>query len=237
MPSPWESYSGPAGIPTDCSAYNLPAADVVECGLEYEAHEGEICDVWIVGATYNGATGLYEANSLPTNWTYRSDLDGIANVMHFEVIGDKPLGEPREVAIPKFRTLVTERTHTLTFDNIHITDNNYEAIRFLQANGLFVAFWYADYDERVYGGANGIVGWVQNAGHIHSRGEGSLLIGQGQLQWRNIFDPPTATLNSGASPFMAGMTADDRPRRAQAFNAPKAREAVKAKSTTKKKAE
>jgi hypothetical protein len=72
--------------------------------------------------------------------------------------------------------------------------SNYTLIQALQGT-QFLCFWYKTIDGNVFGGANGIIARVANAGHIHARGENALLEGQIILEWYHMFDPPMAVLD------------------------------------------
>lgn len=200
---PYQSYSEPAGLPAACNPLTFPSVTFADCPQDYVDHESEIEDIWFVPVQYNSGTNQYEAIAKPTNWTYRSDLDAISGVVRATVIGDKPLPEIVEIQIAKQQTKLKNRTHTLNIDITDMHTNNYEFVRMLQFPGALVAVWYADHDDYVYGGADGIVCRVVNAGNILNRGEGSLLTGQIVLTWKHLYDPPVAALIEGASPFMA----------------------------------
>lgn len=200
---PYSSYSGPAGLPSGCNPLTMPSVTFADCPQDYVDHESEIEDVWIVPVQYNSGTNQYQATALPTNWLYRTDLDSITGGIRATVIGDKPLPELREVALAKGQTKLKNRRHTLNLDITDMHTDNYELIRTLQYPGALIAIWYADRDEYVYGGVNGVVCHIQNAGTILNRGEGALLTGQLVLYWDNLYDPPVGELIQGASPFMA----------------------------------
>jgi hypothetical protein len=132
------------------------------------------------------------ADSLPTTWYDTSDWDTtFATAKHLVVIGDKPLSETTEQIVAKKLVKVTSRKHTVNADITDMSLLNYDFIRALQIQPT-LAIWYRDMDGYVYGGPNGVVCDVKNAGNILGRGDGTLLTGQMVYEWDCDCDPDVA---------------------------------------------
>ena len=199
---PLISYNGPTGFPSvDCTPTALPTVTFSDCPEGYQAHESEIIKVFISNAEWNSSTKIFEADVKPTDHQDSSDY-AVAGIITLIGFGDKPLPEVLTVPIPNNQLKVVNRRHIVNFDFTDMHLNNYEAVRALQ--GLHhVAIWYQDIDGYIYGGADGIIARIVNAGTILARGENALATGQIQFEWKNLFDPPADELDPVA-PMMAG---------------------------------
>lgn len=189
----YDSYTCAVPKPDDCASIVLPDVNFATCPAAYQAHESEICDVWMIETT----DGV--ADAVPTAWYDSDDLDALTGVHKLTTIGDKPLSEVNELTVAKRWVVFTSRTHTVNIDVTDMSLENYDFIRALQVKPT-VAVWYRDIDGYIYGGENGIVCDVQNAGNILNRGEGGLLTGQFILTWEADCDPPVAVDGVNPSP-------------------------------------
>lgn len=165
----------------------LPPVSITDCPADYNAHESEICDVWVQPANADGSAPE-PPGALGVNWHDPSAHTGVG-VRHLITIGDKPASEIVEVSLAKRQTKVSERKHILNIDVTDMSIPNYDFIRGLQFQPSLV-IWYRDIDGYMYGGSDGIYCDVQNAGNIANRGEGGLLTGQVILSWTKLCDPP-----------------------------------------------
>lgn len=202
-----QSYACDTSIfadPSDrCSTITLPVVSFADCPADYAAHESEICDVWIVPADDGVSTEIptlaADGGADPDAWhnplNYPTESGHFSNagtgMRHLIVIGDKPISEITEVTVAKRWSLITNRGHIVNIDVTDMSIPNYDFIRALQFQPT-VAIWYRDIDGYMYGGANGIVCDIQNAGNIANRGEGGLLTGQVIFNWNKECDPPAA---------------------------------------------
>lgn len=198
-----ERYSGPTNFPgTDCTPPVFPDPSFLDCPDDYTAWEGEITDLFISNVVKTN--GVWVAVAKPTAWGTAADYlaAGIERLIGF---GDKPIGEPITVPMPKQQLKIVDRKHTLNFDVTDLKIVNYDFVRSLQATN-YAAIWYWDMDGRSYGGATGIICRVVNAGNVHARGEQALLTGTMIFEWKNLFDPPTVLLDD-ATPLTVGKVA------------------------------
>lgn len=176
--------------PEDCDD-QLAAVDLADCLSLYTLESSEISDVFIsVEDPDNPGQPLYG----PTDWNSAADwaaaIDntGVAGLLHLQGIGDKPAPEEQEVTVHGFQTKVLSRTHTLNFDVLHMTQNNYEFGRLIQCGATFV-IWFATTGGYMYGGANGFSANAK-ANFVKERGEGSFASLQIVFTWKAICDPP-----------------------------------------------
>ncbi len=173
--------------PVDCSSFALPDVLFQTCAAAYNAHESEITDIWLVETT----DGI--ANSLPVTWYDTADWDttGFTGAQHLTVIGDKPLSAVSEIIVARKWVKTTRRTHTLNADITDMPLENYNFIRAVQLQPT-IAMWFKTMDGYIFGGANGVVADVKNAGNILGRGDGTLLTGQMEIEWDCDCDPEGA---------------------------------------------
>jgi len=207
----YDSYDCAVPKPTDCGTIILPAVKFATCAAAYQAHESEICDVWIVmtadgiaNERPNAAMILPEgAAAGADDWLNPENYPQIgggwtgdaATMLHLTTIGDKPLSEINEITVAKRWLVFTSRTHTVNIDITDMSVENYDFIRALQVKPT-VAIWYRDIDGYMYGGEDGVVCDIQNAGNILNRGEGGLLTGQAVFTWEADCDPPVGEESS-----------------------------------------
>jgi hypothetical protein len=182
--------------PEECGDQLLPV-DLADCLSQYVLETSEISDVFLsIEDPDNPGQPLYG----PTDWTSAADWaaaidnDTAAGVLHLQGIGDKPAAEEQEVTVDRFQLKVLNRTHTLNFDVLHMTDNNYEFGRSIQCGATFV-MWFATTGGYIYGGQNGFTVNAK-ANFVKERGEGSFASLQLIFTWKAICDPPRAV-----SPF------------------------------------
>ena len=222
-------YEGPEGFPpTDCTQTALPDPEFTDCPESYVTHEGEIDVLWMTHLEYNSGTAQWEAANVPTNHETTAGfvVAGIEKLIGF---GDKPLSEPLTVPLPHGLTKTHNRRHTLNFDITDQSIANYELVRALQ--GLqYVAIWYKTIDGDGFGGENGIIARVVNAGNVHARGEGALLTGTIVLEWKKLFDPPRVILDAPA-PMTTGKVQAPAALKSNKSAAPKAASKVAEEAT------
>jgi len=201
----YDSYTCAVPKPADCGTIVLPAVNFATCPAAYQAHESEICDVWVVMTTDGVANERPNSGMLlpegiapgADDWLAQENYPQIgggwtgdpATMVHLTTIGDKPLSEINEITVAKRWLIFTSRTHVVNIDVTDMSIENYEFFRALQVKPT-VAIWYRDIDGYMYGGADGVVCDVQNAGNILNRGEGGLLTGQVVFNWDADCDPP-----------------------------------------------
>lgn len=200
--NPFESsYTGPGEAPDGCENVLLPDTTNPNCPADYNAYEGELCELWMVLAEQD-EDGNWVASAEPDNYLYKGDLNAIVGVKRLAIIGDKPLPETRTVALAKRWTRIKTLGHTLNIDVTDVSEENYEFIRTLQYRPI-TAVWVASVDGWHMGGNGGIIVQVDTAGIIWPRGEGSLMTGTLVLKFDHKFDPPAGIAFAGTSPLTA----------------------------------
>ena len=189
------AYTCAVPKPVDCGTIVLPAVKFATCAAAYQAHESEICDIWMIETTDE------VADTIPTAWYDPANFGATfdTNSKHLTTIGDKPLSEINEITVAKRWLVFTSRLHTLNFDITDMSIENYDFVRALQVKPT-IAIWFRDIDGYMYGGPNGVICDVQNAGNILNRGEGGLLTGQAALVWEADCDPPIAVEGVNPNP-------------------------------------
>lgn len=210
---PYSSYAGPTGFPNAvCTPTAFPAPSFALCPEGYVAHEGEIAEIYISPALWDATTKKFKATAVPLSWTVSANY-AIAGITTLKGFGDKGLREAVTVPLPRNQIKTIKGKHALNFDYTDLSIANYELIRAIQGTQL-VAMWYVTIDGYVFGGAEGIIARIANAGHSHSKGENALLTGQVAFAWDNLFDPPAAELDP-AGPLTFGKVEQPAPLKAK----------------------
>lgn len=146
------------GCPTGCSTtVQRPAIPVDQLCTSYRQKKTQVSDLFI---RYTGAPDPFtNFDTTPTYTASSIDNTSADNTKCHWLAGKGGIDRPeKQVAIyPKGKKRVTERTYTLAFEIMNLSDEQYEHLRKIQCGDTAFTFYYADVEDYLFGKQGGIV--------------------------------------------------------------------------------
>ena len=141
--------------PADCDTeLLLPAVETNQDCTKVAVTGSQIEDIVILP---NGATGAVDW-TVPANWTSVIDNTDVLNAKAKHLVGEggKGASEPVTIPMPKGKTKVKHRLHTVTFTMKNVSDLHYAFGQAIQCGYSDFTFWYSN-EANTFGGQTGII--------------------------------------------------------------------------------
>jgi hypothetical protein len=179
--------------PADCSTDLDYLAIDVDQDCAPALLKSEVSDLFFVptGAadpfTNFATTPTYTASSIDNTDTTN------AKTKHLVGIGDVPDPTETEVILPKGKVGLSDKTYTLNFTVMNMSDAQYLFLQQLQCGVLNFTFYYADRADKLFGIQGGIVPSSIRVRMPKARGEASTSQANIIITWTADGDPDRRT--------------------------------------------
>lgn len=183
--------------PADCATDNVwPAIPAEQNCASYEQTRSQVSDLIIIPT---GAADVFEdwAGDIPTP-TYANDtIDNTTadNSTAHILTGIGGVADPEELILnyPKLQQQVTERTYTLTYRIVNLSNAQYDYLLKMQCGALNFTFYYCDLGGYVYGVDGGLVPYSVDVDMPHGGGNDDRAFADIIITWKAKGDPDRGT--------------------------------------------
>lgn len=183
--------------PADCATDNVwPAIPAEQDCASYEQTRSQVSDLIIIPT---GAADVFEdwAGDIPTP-TYANDtIDNTTadNSTAHILTGIGGVADPEELILnyPKLQQQVTERTYTLTYRIVNLSNAQYDYLLKMQCGALNFTFYYCDLGGYVYGVDGGLVPYSVDVDMPHGGGNDDRAFADIIITWKAKGDPDRGT--------------------------------------------
>lgn len=142
--------------PTDCDTPLTFPAIAADQNCTYTPTPSQLCDLFIMPTGATNPFTDWGASATATADSIDNTLGDNTKSIHLIGIGSVEAPEKQTQELPKFKSIVSNRTYSVVFQITNLDDENYAFLRSLQCSPSNYTFWYGN-EAHVFGIASGII--------------------------------------------------------------------------------